>query len=119
MHWCFNVTASYDGHGAGILIRAAEPLSGIPILQQNRHLQGSTLQKNNLKVLTNGPAKFAQAMAIDSSLYGHDLSKSPLQVYEAENRQFDIITTTRIGISKSQDTLARFYIKDNPYVSKK
>ena len=32
---------------------------------------------------------------------------------------FKVTETTRVGISKAKDTIARYYITDNPYVSKK
>lgn len=112
IHWCFNVTAGEDGYGAGVLIRAAEPLEGIEFMQKSRGI-------NNTVQLTNGPAKLTQALCIDKSLYGHDLTKPPLQILEAPSRNFDIVETTRIGISKNVNEIARFYIKNNPYVSKK
>lgn len=120
MHWCFNVTASKEGHGAGILIRAAEPLEGIPTMQQNRGLRARSAEnKKILHNIANGPAKLAQALSIDKNLYGHNLHKQPLQVFEPEKRNIEIVETTRIGISKAVDEIARFYIKDNPFISKK
>lgn len=120
MHWCFNVTAGPEGYGAGILIRAAEPLSGIPIMQQNRSFGGQTSgNKKILHNIANGPAKLAQALAIDRMLYGHDLRQAPLQISEPKTRDFKIVETTRIGISKAVEEVARFYIKDSPFVSKK
>jgi DNA-3-methyladenine glycosylase len=112
MHWCFNVTAGEQGYGAGILIRAVEPLSGVEIMQQNRHMK-------DIKQLTNGPAKLAQALGIDKALYGHDLQKPPLQLFEPKNRNFKVVSTTRIGISKAVEEIARFYIKDSSFISKK
>ena len=113
MHWCFNVTAGLNGYGAGVLIRAVEPIAGIETMRG--------LRKNikDDKQLTNGPAKLTQALAIDKSLYGHDLSKPPLQVFEPKNREFEIVETTRIGISQAVEEVARFYIKSNQFVSKK
>lgn len=112
MHWCFNVTAGKEGYGAGILIRAAEPLEGIDVMIRNRNMQNSSN-------LTNGPAKLAQALAIDKSLYGHDLTKPPLQIFKSAQKDFKIVLTTRIGISKAVDEVARFYINGNPYVSRR
>lgn len=112
MHWCFNVTAGPNGYGAGILIRAAEPLAGIGGMQQLRGL-------GDEKQLTNGPAKLAQALAIDKALYGHDLRQPPLQIFEPKNRNFRVVETTRVGISKAVEEIARFYIKDSQFVSRK
>lgn len=112
MHWCFNVTAGPEGYGAGVLIRAVEPLAGLETIKKLRGV-------DNEKQLTNGPAKLAQALAIDKNLYGHDLTKPPLQIFEPESRDFEIVETTRIGINQAIDEIARFYIKSNPHVSKK
>jgi DNA-3-methyladenine glycosylase len=113
MHYCMNIVTGPEGYGSAVLIRAVEPVEGIRYIQQNR--------KNimNKRQLTNGPAKLCQALEIDNRLNGHDLSKTPLRVkiYPAID-QTKIISSTRIGITKNQDTLWRFYIKDNPYVSK-
>lgn len=111
MHWCFNVTAGPKGYGAGILVRAGVPLRGTAVMKHFR-------KQSSEKELTNGPAKLAQALAIDRSLYGHDLSTSPLEVYEPQNRDFQIVETTRIGISQAVNEIARFYISDSRFVSK-
>lgn len=111
VHWCFNVTAGEKGYGAGILIRGVEPLNGLHTMETLRKTTATTQ-------LTNGPAKFAQAFAIDKSLYGHNLTQPPLQIFEASSRNFNTVETTRIGISKAVDEIARFYIADNNFVSK-
>jgi len=110
VHWCFNVTAGPEGHGAGVLIRAGQPLEGLDMMKKYR---GTT----DIHNLTNGPAKLAQALKIDKQLYAHDLTKKPLQIFEPARRNFEIVETTRIGISKAVDEIARFYIKDSPFVS--
>lgn len=113
VHWCFNVTAGPRGEGAGILIRGVEPLEGVGVMKELRH-------QNNLHQLTNGPAKLAQALAIDKALYGHDLSKPPLQVMNGGTvKSSDITIATRIGISQGAEALLRFYITNSAYISKR
>jgi DNA-3-methyladenine glycosylase len=69
--------------------------------------------------LTNGPAKFCQAFAIDRKLNGHDLGRTPLKLLVPADRSAEkIVQTTRIGISRGQDVPWRFYLAGNPYVSK-
>jgi DNA-3-methyladenine glycosylase len=113
MHYCFNVTAGKEGEGSAVLIRALEPTQGIEQMTKNRH-KVTRLQ------LTNGPAKLCQALAIGPELYGHNLSKPPLQLKlgkaVAANQ---IINAKRIGISRAVEELKRFYIKDNEYVSQR
>lgn len=112
MHYCANIVTGTAGHGSGVLIRAVEPIEGIEVLEERRGLKG-------LKV-TNGPGKLCQALGIDKLMAGHDLVKEPLQlILKAPLDPVAIVTSTRVGISRAKDTPWRFYIKGNPYVSKK
>jgi DNA-3-methyladenine glycosylase len=112
MHYCCNIVTGPPGRGSAVLIRALEPLSGEELMSQNRHgLQGQQL--------TNGPAKLCQALGINRALNGHDLTMSPLRLELGPPlTQTEIIQTTRIGITKAIDVPWRFYVADNPYVSK-
>jgi DNA-3-methyladenine glycosylase len=115
VHWCVNVTAGEAGHGAAVLIRALEPTTGIETMRELRMGRAKT----NVD-LANGPGKLAQALAIDKTLYGHDLRLPPLQLFKAaEETPTEIATSSRIGISKAVDAPLRFYIKDSKYVSRK
>lgn len=112
MHYCCNVVTGPEGHGSAVLIRALEPLEGLDIMEQNRHGHGST-------ALTNGPAKLCEAYGINRTWNGHDLSQKPLTLQLQEPLPQDrIIQTTRIGITQAKDMPWRFYVRDNPYVSK-
>jgi DNA-3-methyladenine glycosylase len=111
MHYCCNIVTGTEGEGSAVLIRAVEPLNNIPLLEKNRDKQGVEL--------TNGPAKLCQALRIDKRMNGHDLSKSPLKLILQPRLEADKIgQSTRIGISKDKDRQWRFFIKDNPYVSR-
>lgn len=113
MHYCCNVVVGEEGYGAAVLIRALEPLRNEPAMQARRG------GKTGVEV-TNGPAKVCQALGINKQFNGHDLAKAPLRLIMSEPlKGNDIITTTRIGISREKDKLWRFYIKGNPYVSAK
>jgi DNA-3-methyladenine glycosylase len=113
MHYCCNIVVGEDGHGAAVLIRAAEPITNVEMLEKQRP------GKKGVD-LTNGPAKLCQALEINLDLNGHDLSMPPFRlVLQPELLDSDITTTTRIGISKAKDVRWRFYISDNPYVSVK
>lgn len=112
MHYCCNVVVGPNGHGAAVLIRALEPLAGADTMEANRGRGGVEL--------TNGPAKLCQALDIDKSLNGHDLRTGPVKITaQPEINSKNIIQTTRIGISEGKNVPWRFYIKNNPYVSKK
>ena len=112
MHHCFNIVTGQVGEGSAVLIRALEPISGGRLLHSNRPGHSGVS-------LTNGPAKLCQALQIDKKLYGHDLTQAPLWLELAPAvKATAITTTTRIGISQAKNTLWRFYITGNPYVSK-
>lgn len=114
MHYCFNVVTGEEGKGSAVLIRALEPIDGIELMKKFRH-------KEDIHILTNGPAKLCQALKIDKKLNGIDLKKSN-EIYIAEpdvKENFEIVVSKRIGIEKSKDLPLRFYIKENKFVSKK
>lgn len=104
MYFCFNVVAKNPKSVAGaVLIRAIKPENGIKIMQKNR-------ENPNLKNLTNGPAKLAQALDITKKQYGVDLTKKS-KLYIAEGIEFKKITSSpRIGITKAVDKLWNFKI---------
>lgn len=112
MHYCCNVVVGSNGHGAAVLIRALEPLNGIVAMRKYRE------GRSDLE-LTNGPAKLCQAMQIDRQMNGHDLRSLPLRLIFGHLKPNDkIVKTGRIGISRAKDVPWRFYIKNNPYISK-
>lgn len=112
MHYCCNVVTGPQGHGSAVLIRALEPLEGAGVMEQNRY------GRSGLE-LTNGPAKLCEAYQIDKRWNGHDLQEKPLQLVMRDPLpQTDIVQTARIGISQAKDVPWRFYIKNNPYVSR-
>jgi len=114
MHYCFNVVTGEVGKGSAVLIRSLEPIDGIDLMKKFR-------QKDDVHILTNGPAKLCQALKIDKKLNGVDL-KTSNEIFIAEpdkNEKFEVVITKRIGIEKSKDLLLRFYIKENKFVSKK
>jgi DNA-3-methyladenine glycosylase len=114
MHYAINIVVGPKGVGEAVLIRAAEPLEGIEIMQANRGI-------TDLKNLTSGPGKLAQALGIiDTKLSGEILNKSSILLeapLETTNPKH-IKTAQRVGIRHAVDLPWRFYIKDNPHVSK-
>jgi DNA-3-methyladenine glycosylase len=114
--WMLNVSSETEGVGAGVLIRALEPLEGIAIMANNRGTE-------RLRDLTRGPGRLAQALRIDRSLDGVDLcQKGPLWLARdghgaSEIGRGKIGESVRIGISRDADRVLRFYIRDSPFVS--
>jgi DNA-3-methyladenine glycosylase len=106
-----NVSSEMPGTGAGVLIRALEPLEGISIMQLNRGTE-------RLRDLARGPGRLTTALRVDRSLDGLDLCREgPLWLGRGDHEPGEIGRSIRIGISRDTDRLLRFYLRDNPFIS--
>ena len=104
MHYCFNVVAKKMKTPAGaVLIRGIIPKKGIKKMQENRNIE-------NLKNLTNGPAKLTQALEITKKHYGIDLTKKSKLYIEEGLEIKKIKKSTRIGIKNGKEMLWNFKI---------
>jgi DNA-3-methyladenine glycosylase len=109
--YMLNVSSEKAGIGAGVLIRALEPLEGIEIMRRNRGVE-------RLRDLARGPGRLAAALRIDGKLDGLDLcQKGPLWLAHGDDDPGEIGKSIRIGISKDASRLLRFYLRGSPYVS--
>ena len=106
-----NVTSEEPGVGAGVLLRALEPLEGIEIMQRFR-------KTTRIRDLTRGPGRLAQAMHVDKRYDGVDLcAGEALWLGTAARRMGPIRSSTRIGLTREVDRKRRFFESGNPYVS--
>lgn len=118
-HFCCNVVTGKKNHGTAVLIRGVEPLKGIKKMSENRYGHDLLNAKEKFN-LTNGPGKVCRAFNINRSHYGIDLTGKQIYLLDQPKISDDnIVVSKRIGIKKSVDLPWRFYIKGNPYVSKK
>src|SRR5271169_1733752 len=109
--YMLNVSSEMTGIGAGVLIRALEPLEGIPIMRRNRGIE-------RLGDLARGPGRLAAALRIDRRLDGLDLCREgPLWLAHDGHKPGKIGRSIRIGISKDANRRLRFYLRDKPFVS--
>jgi DNA-3-methyladenine glycosylase len=114
--WMLNISSETKGVGAGVLIRALEPLEGIAIMADNRGTE-------RLRDLARGPGRLAQALRIDRSLDGLDLcEEGPLWLAHGvrdpgEMGEKEIGESVRIGLSKEADRVLRFYLRGSPFAS--
>ncbi|MBE2221708.1 MAG: DNA-3-methyladenine glycosylase [Anaerolineae bacterium] len=122
VHWMFNVVTGKEGEANAVLIRALEPVTGLDVMIENRNGR-SPLE------LTNGPAKLAQALAIDKSLNGANLCAADGVIWFAEPSADvptldpnQVLTGPRIGMGKTPEPWYsmpwRYWLAGNPYVSK-
>jgi DNA-3-methyladenine glycosylase len=110
---CFmmNVSSEEVGTGAGVLIRALEPLEGIEFMQRRR-------RTTRLHDLTRGPGRLAQAMDINKRCDGLSLcGGGKLWLGDAVRPPGLIGISIRIGITRDVERPCRFYERRNPFVS--
>ena len=106
-----NVSSEEPGVGAGVLIRAVEPLEGIRFMERRR---GTT----RLLDLTRGPGRLAQAMEIDKRYDGVNLcAPGKLWLGDAVRGAGEIGVSIRIGITRDVHRPYRFYERGSPFVS--
>jgi DNA-3-methyladenine glycosylase len=109
--YMLNVSSETPGIGAGILLRALEPLEGIPIMRLNRGIE-------RLRDLARGPGRLTAALRVDRRLEGLDLCREgPLCLGCGDHEPGEIGQSIRIGISRDANRLLRFYLRDSPFVS--
>lgn len=116
MHHLFNVVTNREGIAEAVLIRALEPLAGIPEMVRRRG------EKVKLNHLTSGPGKLTKSMGIDRSLNGKLLSDGQIWIEDRKSvPAIQVEAGRRIGIDYAgEDALLpwRFIIKGNPWVSR-
>ncbi len=106
-----NVSSEAAGVGAGVLIRAIEPTDGIAIMERNRNTR-------QVRDLARGPGRLAAALEIDRRLDGIDLCQAgPLWLGTDDEAPGETGESTRIGITRAADSLLRFYVRGNRFVS--
>jgi DNA-3-methyladenine glycosylase len=109
--YMLNVTAEEPGIGAGVLLRAIEPLEGIGLMKRLR-------KTDKLTDLARGPGRLAAALQIDRRLDGVDLcTKGPLWLGSAVRQTGRVRATVRIGITREMSRPLRFFEAGNPFVS--
>jgi len=114
--WCLNAVTEDVGCPSAVLIRAIEPLAGIPLMQSRRGLE-------ELRDLARGPARLCQALAVTKALDGHDFTLGRHLWITADPTSNGspprVLRSRRIGVTSAHSRLLRFFLADNAFVSGK
>ncbi|MGH6818469.1 MAG: DNA-3-methyladenine glycosylase [Methylovirgula sp.] len=106
-----NVTSEEPGIGAGVLLRALEPLEGIEMMQRFR-------KTTHMRDIARGPGRLTQAMQIDKRYDGADLcAAGPLWLGTAARPIGAVGSSTRIGLTREIHRKRRFFERGSPYLS--
>jgi len=118
IHHLFNVVSAPAGVPHAILIRAGEPLEGLPVMLKRRKME--KIERR----LTAGPGSLSRALGISTALDGEKLGGPKIWIEDRGIRfeKKEIAATPRIGVDYAGEHaqwLYRFYLKDSEWVSKR
>ena len=111
--WLFNVAAETPGVGAGVLIRAIEPLEGMRLMERHRGIA-------KLRDLARGPGRLASALRIDKGLDGVDLCAPGGSLWlgsDVRKPRPLVGVSVRIGITRAAHRRLRFYERGSRFIS--
>jgi DNA-3-methyladenine glycosylase len=114
-YFCLNVVTEPEGYPAAVLIRAVEPLENVDLM---RRLRNNPERDNNI---ASGPGKLCMAMSIDKQLNGADLLGTTIWIEDWKLDPGPIRSSPRVGVDYAgeyKDKPWRFYVEDNPHVSR-
>jgi DNA-3-methyladenine glycosylase len=113
VHWCMNVVTEREGTASAVLLRAGEVIAG----------SKTRVSTGNRSVLLRGPGVLTRELGITGADNGVDCCKgTPARIrFERrdESTQFEIGVSQRVGISRGQDRLSRYFFVGSPALSKK
>lgn len=114
VYHCFNVVAGPHGLAGGVLVRALEPIFGLPTMEKRR-----SRAHGRAELLCSGPGRLCEALDIDIGCNGFDLICSDILVLLPAHNAMEISAGPRIGISKAADWPLRFWIRGSRWTSRK
>jgi DNA-3-methyladenine glycosylase len=115
IHWCFNIVCREAGHGAGVLIRAIEPLEGLAVMARRRGIALDT--PGSRRLLCAGPGRVGQALGVSREHDGMRVDQPPFSLRPARGDEA-IVCGPRIGITRGIDRPWRFGLAGSPYLSR-
>jgi DNA-3-methyladenine glycosylase len=110
--YCLNISTEARGAGAAVLVRAAEPLTG---LDRMRALRGRAGLRDY--ELARGPGNLCRAFAIGPAFDGRDLEVDEALMLGDDGAVADVGTSIRIGLTRAAERPHRFYARGNRAVS--
>lgn len=110
-HHMLNLVTGPEGTAGAVLVRALEPSAGAGVMSERRRgTSGADL--------TNGPGKLAEALGVDLRHNGVALG-GEVTVYDAPPLPDEAVATSgRIGLSAGHESMLRFFVVGNGYVSR-
>jgi DNA-3-methyladenine glycosylase len=113
IHALLNAVCEPEGVGAGVLIRALQPVLGIDHMRARRGLDAD-------RQLCSGPGKLTQALGIELDDNGVNLQRGSIVISarRREWRDVEVVADRRIGITQAAELPWRFTAAANRFVSR-
>lgn len=112
LHWCLNFVCREEGHGAGVLIRALEPVAGLDRMRERRGMDDERL-------LCAGPGRLCQALGVTRAHNNLPLDAAPFLLLPPDQAlPVEVLAGPRIGISKAMELPWRFGVAGSRFLSK-
>ncbi len=110
IHWCLNFVCEEEGSAAAVLVRAVQPMQGLPLMRRRRGL-------SEARALCSGPGKLCEALGVSIKHYGLPLDRAPFELHARETTP-EIAVGPRIGITKAVERPWRYGLKGSKFLSK-
>jgi DNA-3-methyladenine glycosylase len=118
MYWLLNVLVKGGSEDGFVLLRALEPVRGIPLMTRRR-LAHRRSPLAHPRMLCSGPGKLTVALGVDGKDHGRDLCRGKTVGFVGASIAQCVHADARIGISRAQHLEWRFTLRGSPYVSVK
>ena len=110
VHWCLNLVCEDEGTAAAVLVRALEPTHGLDAMRTRRGV-------DDLRLLCSGPGRLCRALGVTREHDGLALDGPPFEL-QARSEDVDVISGTRIGITRAADLPWRHALAESRYLSR-
>jgi DNA-3-methyladenine glycosylase len=110
IHWCLNLVCEQEGSASAVLLRALEPAAGLDRMRERRGLEDPRL-------LCSGPGRLCQALGVTREHDGLALDEAPFELHAREGEP-ELLTGTRIGITRAADRPWRYALAGSRFVSR-
>jgi DNA-3-methyladenine glycosylase len=114
IHWCLNVVTAGAGTASAVLIRAAQIIAPASV--------GPRIEALEMRNVLRGPGNLTRGLDVTGNDDGIDccaprIGRIAFREGRAPVDPVDVAQSTRIGISRGQDRLSRYYLEGHPAVS--
>ena len=117
VHWCANVVCGPEGTAAAVLLRAAQPIGGVPAMREARWRGQRQIRERDL---CRGPGRLCEAFGITGADNGLDLTAPAGGLWLADDGAGaggEVIATPRVGLTKGADLQLRYVVAGSPWAS--